>query len=203
MTRVKSSPACTTLTQPTIGCLFLILLHPWSQPGSIMDYSLVPVNKLLGVFLVRNTSSFLGVWDQGAASGAQGQVADGKLQCQFTAPCHVQGGVPPAHGGNLGGQRPPQGNWVSGSTEPGHSRPTAKLISSLLRATFQSQWLAAHPAVEMDMSNGLQLVSTPSHPHPHPNTYIDLHQGGPATYKSWIGNRASCTVLPLTLTSIK
>lgn len=156
-----------------------------------------------GGFLVRNTNSFLGVWDQGAASGAQGQVADGRLRCQFTAPRRVQGGVPPAHGRNLGARRPPRGNWVSGSTEPGHSRPTARLISGLLRATFHSQWLAAHPAVEMDMSNGLQLVSSPSHPHPHPNTYVESPQGGPATDKSWRGNRASSAVLPLTLTSIK
>lgn len=114
------------------------------------------------------------------------------------------GGVPPGHGGNLRARRPPRGNWVRGSTEPGHSRPTACLISGLLRATFHSQWLAAHPAVEMDMSNGLQLVSAPySHHHPDPNTYAYSPQGGLATDKSWRGNRASCAVLPLTLTSIK
>lgn len=131
-------------------------------------------------------------------------MADGRLRCQFTAPQHVQGGVLPAHGGDLSARQPPRGNWVSGSTEPGHSRPTACLISGLLRTTFHSQWLAAHPAVEMDMSNGLQLVSTPySHHHPDPNTYDDSPQGGLATDKSWRGNRASCAVLPLTLTSIK
>lgn len=55
---------------------------------------------------------------------------------------------------------PPQlrGNWVN-ITEPGHSRPIACLICALLRGTFHPNRMAAHPAVEIDMSNGMQLVS--------------------------------------------
>lgn len=66
------------------------------------------------------------------------------------------------------------GNWVSG-TEPGHSRPIACLICALLRGTFHLQRMAAHPAVEMDMSNGVQLVSP---------WFVHMLQGCPVTDKS-------------------
>lgn len=66
------------------------------------------------------------------------------------------------------------GNWVSG-TEPGHSRPIACLICALLRGTFHLQRMAAHPAVEMDMSNGMQLVSP---------WFVHMLQGCLATDKS-------------------